>query len=79
MDPGAVAKRFTLCASCGPEAKRCVRRNASCRNPRVEVDQKAYEKATRAWMLAKRPSKTEERAFVFNYYDYYTHLYEDDE
>lgn len=71
MDPGAVVGRHAFCVSCGPNAKKCVRKNASCRDPKIELNEKAYEKAKRAWMLAKRRTNARERAFVFNYYDYH--------
>ena len=74
----AAAKPYAICVSCGPEAKRCVKRNAPCRNPRITVSEEAYDNMVRTWTLAKRPAKMEERNFVYNYYDYYTHFYEDE-
>ena len=71
MSSGAFVERYFLCVSCGPEAKRCTRRNAACGNPKVEMSKEAYDKAARAWLLARRRTKTTERAYVFNYYDYY--------
>lgn len=76
---GAAARRYAICVSCGPEAHKCVKRNALCRNPRIEVNEKAYEKAARAWMLARRSAKIRERNFLYNYYDYYRHFYEEEE
>lgn len=74
----ASAAKYLICASCGPDAKKCLRQNALCNNPRVAVDRKAYEKVTRAWVFAKRPQKMIERNFMYNYYDYYVHDYDDE-
>lgn len=71
MNFGAFVDKYKLCVSCGPDAKKCTRRNPSCKNPTVAVSQETYEKVSRIWLIAKRTSRMEESTFLFNYYEYY--------
>ena len=78
MESGATAKKYMICVSCGPNANKCVRQNTLCKNPRAFMSEEAYDKISRVWMLSKRHTKVEEKMFLYNYYDYYTHFYDDD-
>lgn len=78
MNSDAFVRKYALCASCGPDARKCLGRNAACRNPRVYVNEKAYEKVERAWMMAKRRTKRTDREFIFNYFDYHGYFFYDD-